>query len=73
MLFKIRNHSLAALMFFEALSVPFTFIDWKFINYANDFEHMIGVPLFWITYGFFIFSVRSKFVERNGANLEERA
>ena len=73
LLFQIRNYSLVALLLFVALSIPFIFINWKFVNYANDLEHVVGVPLFWITYGIFIFSVRSKFIWRNGTNHEERA
>lgn len=73
LLFQVRKYSFHALVFFIALSIPFVFINWKFVNYANDLEHLIGIPLFWIVYGYLLFSVRSKFTGQIGANRKERA
>ena len=72
LLVYVRKYSLSALLLFIALLIPFIFINWKFVNYANDIEHLVGASVFWIAYGFVIFGVRERIFERYRTSREKR-
>ena len=72
-LIGVRNYSFRALVFFIFLSIPFAFINWRFINNANDVLDLFLFPIFWIVYGLLVFGVREKFKTHNTINGEKCA
>ena len=62
MLYYIRQYKYVAVLIFAVISIPFTYINYKYVNYGNYLEHLVIFPLFWVLYGSLIYSVRSKFI-----------
>ena len=61
-LFFVLRYSTYALATFVVLSIPFMVINWRIINYGNDFEQILGISCFWLVYGSLIFKVRRNFI-----------
>ena len=61
LLYYIRQYKYIAVPIFAIISIAFTFINYKYVNYSNYLAHLIIFPLFWVLYGSLIYSVRSKF------------
>ena len=62
LLYYIRQYKYIAVLIFAIISIVFTFINYKYVNYGNYLAHLIIFPLFWALYGSLIYSVRSKFI-----------
>jgi len=60
-----HNYKFLALVFVIVLSVPFAYINARFVNYSNETVHTIFFIAFWTVYGFLIYGVRHKFIEEN--------
>jgi hypothetical protein len=65
LLVRAHNYKTLALIIVLALSVPFAYINARFINYNNSAVHLILFIAFWAIYGFVIYGVRNKFAKPN--------
>lgn len=63
-LFFARHYNPIALFLFVVLSIPFTYINSVYTNYGNMVVQLIAVTIFWGVFGYLIYGVRHKFIQK---------